>query len=95
MDYCRIDVLEAGEEALLRGMYGAAVSYLEQAGISEPDAGTPRRDQYDLCVGALVLDLWEHRDLKESTNQESVNVTFRWMINQLKLTEPVVSDSDT
>ena len=55
MAYCRIDALEEGEE-LLQGLYNAAVSYMEQAGVSEPKEGTPRRAQYDLCINALVLD---------------------------------------
>lgn len=95
MAYCRIDALEEGEELLLQGLYEAAVSYLEQAGISEPKEGTTRRAQYDLCVNALVLDLWEHRDMKEPASQVSENVVLRRMLTQLKLSEPAVSDSDT
>ena len=95
LSYCRIDALEEGEELLLQGLYDAAVSYMEGAGISEPQEGTSRRCQYDLCVNAMVLDSWEHRDLKETGASVSVNAAFRWLINQLKLTEPFVSDLDT
>ena len=56
MAYCRIDVLEDGEEDLLKTLYLSAVAYLAGADISEPEADTPRRAQYDLCVNALVLD---------------------------------------
>lgn len=91
--YCRIDALEEGEEPLLQGLYDAAVSYMEGAGITEPQEGTARRAQYDLCVNAMVLDSWEHRDLKEPASQVSENVVFRRMLNQLKLTE--VSKLDT
>ena len=87
MAYCRIDTLEEEEEPLLQGLYDAAVSYMEGAGIREPQEGTSRRAQYDLCVNALVLDSWEHRDLKEPASQVSENVAFRRMLNQLKLTE--------
>ena len=55
MAYCRIDVLEDGEEDLLKTLYLSAVAYLAGADISEPEADTPRRAQYDLCVNALVL----------------------------------------
>lgn len=95
MAYCRIDALEEGEELLLQGIYEAAVSYMEQAGISEPAAGTPRRAQYDLCVNCMVLDSWDHRDMKEPANQVTENVAFRRMLNQLKFSEGTVSDSDT
>ena len=94
MAYCRIDVLEEGDEALLREFYDAAVSYMEQAGISEPEEATPRRAQYDLCVNAMVLDSWDHRDMKEPINQVTENAAFRRRLNQLKFSEPTVSDSD-
>ena len=84
MAYCRIDILEDGEEALLREFYDAAVSYMEQAGISEPEEATPRRAQYDLCVNAMVLDSWDHRDMKEPFNQVTENAAFRRRLNQLK-----------
>lgn len=90
--YCRIDELSDDEKPLFEGIYQAAVSYMEQAGISGPDEGTPRRGLYDLCVNALVLDSWDRRgtavqDRGSFTTVE--NRSFRQMINQLKLTEPV------
>ena len=94
MAYCRIDALEEGDELLLQGLYEAAVSYMEQAGVSEPMAGTPRRAQYDLCVNALVLDGYDRRDMTITGAIVADNPSFRRMIVQLKLTEPV-SDSDT
>lgn len=95
MAYCRIDALEEGEELLLQTFYYAAVSYMEQAGVSEPKEATPRRAQYDLCVNAMVLDSWDHRGTKEPVSQVTKNPYFRDSLNQLKLTEPVVSESDT
>lgn len=95
--YCRIDELTPEEEPLLEGMYQAAVSYMEQAGIAGPEEGTPRRAQYDLCVSALVLDSWDRRgtmDTGKGTYQVTDNASFRRTINQLKLTEPV-SNLDT
>lgn len=91
MAYCRIDELAPGEESVLDGMYQAAVSYMEQAGVSEPEEGTPRRGQYDLCVNALVLDSWDRRGTMDSgkgTYQVTDNISFRRTLNQLKLTEP-------
>ena len=94
MAYCRIDSLEEGDEFLLQGLYDAAVSYMEQAGISEPTEGTPRRAQYDLCVNYLVLDGYDRREVTITGTIVSENPAFRRMLNQLKLTEPV-SESDT
>lgn len=94
MAYCRIDALEEGEDALLQGLYEAAVSYMEQAGISEPEQGTARRAQYDLCVNYLVLDGYDRRDVTITGAIVSDNPAFRRMLTQLKLTEPV-SNLDT
>lgn len=94
MAYCRIDALEEGEDALLQGLYEAAVSYMEQAGISEPEQGTARRAQYDLCVNYLVLDGYDRRDVTITGTIVSDNPAFRRMLTQLKLTEHV-SNLDT
>lgn len=90
--YCRIEAgeLTPEEEVLLDGLYGYAVGYLEQAGVAEPEAGTPRRAQYDLCVNALVLDAWDRRGTAVSergTFTAAENLSFRRLLNQLKLTE--------
>lgn len=95
MTYCRIDTLEAGEDLLLQTFYDAAVNYMEQAGISAPVAETSRRAQYDLCVNAMVLDAWDHRDMTEYSGQVTENPAFRQRLNQLKFSESKVSDSDT
>lgn len=95
MAYCLIDTLEDGDELLLHEFYDAAVSYMEEAGISEPKEATPRRAKYDLCINAMVLDSWDHRDMKEPVNQVTENTAFRRRLNQLKFSGPPVSDSDT
>ena len=95
MVYCRIDTLEDGEDLLLQTFYEAAVSYMEQAGVSEPKEGTTRRAQYDLCVNAMVLDAWDHRDMTVYSGQVTENPAFRQQLNQLKFSESKVSDSDT
>lgn len=93
--YCKLTEMadDPEVEALIPAFYEAAVGYMNGAGVTEPQEGTARRAQYDLCVNAMVLDSWEHRDLKEPASQVSENVVFRRMLNQLKLTE--VSNLDT
>jgi len=93
--YCRIDELTPGEETLLEALYDAAVGYMTQAGVREPETGTPRRAQYDLCVNYLVLDSWDRRDVSFVGTIQTDNPAFRRLLNQLKLTEPDVSESDT
>lgn len=84
--YCRIDTLGEGEELLIQGLYDAAVSYMEGAGIREPQEGTSRRAQYDLCVNALVLDAYDRRGA-QTEGSVGDNPMLRRMITQLKLTE--------
>lgn len=93
--YCKLTELADDPEvsALIPAFYEAAVGYMDGAGVTEPQEDTARRAQYDLCVNAMVLDNWEHRDLKEPASQVSENVVFRRRLNQLKLTE--VSNLDT
>ena len=93
--YCKLaDLADDPEvERLIPLYYEDAVGYMEDAGIKEPEEGTARRARYDLCVNAMVLDGWEHRDAKEPTAAVE-NPAFRRRLNQLKLTEPV-SDLDT
>ena len=67
---------------------GAAAAYLSGAGVSEPEDGTARFAQYLQCVKYLALDLYDRRDaVVDGTLGD--NPTFRRMLNQLKLTEPV------
>lgn len=95
MAYCRIDDRDAEQTVLLESLYVAAVAYMEQAGVSEPMEGTLRRAQYDLAVNYLVLDAYDQRETAFSGTVVADNPAFRRILNQLKLTEPVVSDSDT
>ena len=97
MAYCRIneDELEPGEMYLFDAMCEAAVGYMTQAGVSEPEAGTPRRALYDLCVNYLVLDSWDRRDASANATYVAENPRFRQYLNQLKFTELYVSESDT
>lgn len=93
--FCRLDELSPEEEELLGTLYDAAVGYMTQAGVGEPPEGTPRRAQYDLCVNYLVLDSWDRRDASFVGAASSENPAFRRLLNQLKLTEPDVSNLDT
>lgn len=94
MVYCRIDAFEPGEETLFESMYDSAVSYMVQAGVAEPPEGTPRRAQYNLCVNSLVLDAWDNRGTA-ADSKLAENLAFRRTLNQLKVTEPDVSNLDT
>ena len=91
--YCRVEDPTEEELLTLEGLYDAAVGYLAQAGVAEPEAGTPRRAQYDLCVNFMVLRDFDLREA-EVTGTVQDNPAFRRLITQLKLTEPV-SESDT
>jgi len=91
--YCKLTELEADPEVsrLIPAMYDAAVGYLTNAGITQPETGTPRAAQYDLAVDFLVLDSWEHREMTMVGTAVLDNPAFRRLINQLKLTEPEVA----
>ena len=94
MAYCRIDVLEEGEEALLQTLYDAAVGYMTNAGVREPEEPTPRRPQYDLCINFMVLRDFDLRDAQvDGVIQD--NPAFRRLLNQLKLTEPELKAVET
>lgn len=89
--YCRIEEPTDQELLTLESLYDAAVGYLEGAGIALPPEGTSRRAQYDLAVNFMVLRDFDLRDA-EVTGTIQDNPAFRRLINQLKLSEPDVSD---
>lgn len=90
--YCKLTELADDPEvaALIPALYDAAVGYMENAGVSVPDPGTPRAAQYDLAVNYLVLDSWERREVTITGTIVSANPVFRQLVTQLKLTEPGV-----
>lgn len=94
--YCKLTELKDDPEVktLIPVFYADAIDYMADAGVTEPAEGTNRRAKYDLCVNAMVLDSWEHRDTQES-GAVLENRAFRKRINQLKFTEPDVSNLDT
>ena len=94
MNYCRIDELLEGDGDDLQEAYESAVAYMADAGVREPEMGTPRYAMWMRCIKALVLDDWDNRGSQTSGQAIADNVSFRRRLNQLKLTEPV-SNSDT
>lgn len=86
--YCRIEEPTEEELLTLETLYNAAVGYLEEAGVSLPPEGTPRRAQYDLCVNFMVLRDFDLRDATITGTIVADNPAFRQLITQLKLTEP-------
>lgn len=90
--YCHLTELadEPEVKTLIPVLYQAAVEYMTNAGVSQPEDGTGRAALYDLCVNYLVLDGWERRETSVVATVVSDNPAFRRYINQLKLTEPGV-----
>lgn len=86
--YCRIEEPTEEELLTLETLYNAAVGYLEEAGVSLPPEGTPRRAQYDLCVNFMVLRDFDLRDATITGAIVADNPAFQRLITQLKLTEP-------
>ncbi len=84
-DYCRTDA----DDRQLPGFIAAAQGYLHHAGVSEPEEGTPRAALYLQCVKYLTLDQYDRRDVSFAGTVTADNPSFRRMINQLKLSEPV------
>ena len=96
LSYCRIDDPTPEDLTLLEGFHADAVSYMEGAGVAEPEAGSARLPQYNTCILAMVLDAWENRGTQTADKAFADNPAFRRRLNQLKRTEPVtVSESDT
>ena len=83
--YCRIEGPTTADLSVLELLYEGAVGYLENAGVSEPTPGTPRRAQYDLCVNYIVLDGFDQREMQGGAAESPA---FRRLLNQLKLSEP-------
>ena len=85
--YCRIEEPTAEELLTLEGLYDAAVGYMETAGVSEPEAGTARRAQYDLCINHQVLTAYDQRGEAQAGTAIAENPAYRRMLNPLKLSE--------
>ena len=82
--YCHVEA----DDAEIPGFVDTAAAYLADAGVLEPQDGSPRFAMYLLCVKALTLEQYDRRGI--SIDQAaSENRVVRLMLNQLKLTEPV------
>lgn len=91
--YCKLTELADDPEvaALIPALYDAAVGYMANAGVAQPQEGTPRAAQYDMAVNYIVLDSWERRETAMVATVVADNPAFRRLVTQLKLTEPGVS----
>ena len=97
MAYCVIgEPISVDDDAELYECFLSAVSYMQEAGVSLPDADKDplRRAKYNRCLKALVLDEWDNRGTQVSSSSVTDNPSWQRKKNQLKWTEPV-SDSDT
>lgn len=95
LSYCRIDDPTPEDLSLLEDFHADAVSYMSNAGVAEPKAGSARLPPYNTCILAMVLDAWENRGTQTADKAFADNPAFRRRLNQLKRTEPVRSESDT
>ena len=88
MDYCAIDEADMDDRGRLQlaGFYHSAVSYMEAAGVEEPNRGDDEAlwFKWMLCIKHLVLDAWDHRGAQETASSHE-NPAFRRLVNQLKL----------
>ena len=83
-DYCKVEA----DDAQLPGFILAAAGTMQEAGVSEPEAGTLRAEMYLQCVKYLTLDLYDRRD-RSLEGSVTENPAFRGLLNQLKMTEDV------
>ena len=79
--YCRVEP----DDPELPAFVLAATGTLLAAGVTEPEAETPRAAQYWLCVKYMVLDSYDRRDAAVEGSL-TANPAFRGLINQLKAT---------
>lgn len=87
--YCKLTELADDPEVqtLIPVMYGAAIAYMENAGVNVPESGTSRAAMYDLCVNYMVANAWDQRDTAMVATVVADNPMFRRYLLQLKLTK--------
>ena len=76
LSYCRIDDPTPEDLALLEGFHADAVSYMRNAGVAEPEAGSARLPQYNTCILALVLDAWDSRGTHPSRSKPETGLRY-------------------
>lgn len=79
--YMRVD--GDADDDIIAALYSAAVLYLQNAGIEEPNDD---KSLYNLAVWSLTLHYYDHRD--SVGNEASFPTGLRPIITQLKLTAP-------
>lgn len=84
-------LVDGGEQdaRVTRAVLGARV-YLDGAGVSLPEAESPRRALYDLVCHSLALSVYDLPEPVITGTIVAENFMLRRMLNQLKLTEPRV-----
>lgn len=90
--YMRVDGDE--DDAVVTQCVIAARDYMTTAGVALPPNGTTRRASYDICAHRMALDDYDER-MGTAHERAEENPAFRRRLNQLKLTEPPVSNLDT
>lgn len=99
--YCHLEEFadDTGVVATLNILYGAAVEYMTDAGVTRV---TANQNRYDLMVNSLVLQWYDPMrragDESESDDRIKEPPGFRRALNQLKLSamvSAVVSELDT
>lgn len=88
--------VQEGDDEFVTSCVVAARDYLEEAGVSLPQAGTLRRQLYDMVAHAYALTMYDHRDLVVP-NALSTNPFLLSLKNQLKFTEdnfPAVGETE-
>lgn len=86
--YCKLTEFRDDPEVTgtIERLYQAAMGYLADAGVDEPEEDTVRRAQYDLAVNYLVLDGWDRRETSITSTAVVDNPSWRRLMNQLKMT---------
>ena len=85
--YMRID--GDSDDAVISALYEAAVLYLQNAGVEEPESDPAL---YNLAVWSLTLHYYDHRDAVGT--EASFPTGLRPIINQLKLMGEIRSISN-
>lgn len=73
-------------------MAAAAEYYLKKAGVSKPVDDPEREEAYYAVLNYLAADMYDNRGSQTAGYELKPNPTYRQMLNQLKLTEPVPAD---
>ena len=94
--YCREPEPDADDLTVLNQAWDSAAAYLEGAGVTQPPAENAARTALWLSVMcAMVLDEYDQRGGQFTEGKLQDNAVFRRKLNQLKQTEPPLSEEET